>query len=243
MNDKRATLEVIAPSVEEAIANGLAELGLEEEDVEVEVLDEGSRGLLGLRSRQARIRLTVLAAEPEAVSIEEEVEVEEPPPVHVPEVEDENTIAIARETVEELLARMKVNAEVEASIGESDDPDRSPPISINIQGKDLSILIGRRAATLNALQFITRLIVGKEVGRMVPILVDVEGYRKRRERSLKKLAHRMANQALKTGKRQHLEPMSAYERRIIHIELRENPQVRTESVGEEPRRKITIIPN
>jgi spoIIIJ-associated protein len=116
------------------------------------------------------------------------------------------------------------------------------PVSVDVNGDDLSILIGRRAETLNALQYITSLIVSKEIGRYVPIIVDVEGYRVRREGQLRQLARRMADQAIKTGRRQILEPMPANERRIIHIELRENPKVSTESVGEEPRRKVTIIP-
>jgi spoIIIJ-associated protein len=115
-------------------------------------------------------------------------------------------------------------------------------VTVNVNGDDLSILIGRRAETLNALQYITSLIMSKELGRFIPVVVDVEGYRVRRENQLRQLARRVAEQAIKTGRRQILEPMPANERRIIHIELRENPQVTTESVGEEPRRKVTINP-
>jgi spoIIIJ-associated protein len=106
----------------------------------------------------------------------------------------------------------------------------------------LSILIGRHAETLNALQYIASLIISKEIGRSIPLVVDVEGYRARRESQLRQLARRMAEQAVRTGRRQVLEPMPANERRIVHIELRDHSEVTTESVGEEPRRKITIIP-
>ncbi|MCK5429698.1 MAG: KH domain-containing protein, partial [Anaerolineales bacterium] len=116
------------------------------------------------------------------------------------------------------------------------------PIYLDINGKDLSILIGRQAETLNALQYITSLIVGKELGRSVTLIVDVEGYRLRREQQVRQLARRMAEQAVKTGRRQVLEPMPANERRFVHIELRENPEVTTESIGEGSRRKVTIIP-
>jgi spoIIIJ-associated protein len=95
---------------------------------------------------------------------------------------------------------------------------------------------------LNALQYISSLIINKEIGRSIPLIVDVEGYRARRESQLRQLARRMADQTIKTGRRQILEPMPANERRIIHIELRNHPQVTTESIGEEPRRKITILP-
>jgi spoIIIJ-associated protein len=111
-----------------------------------------------------------------------------------------------------------------------------------VHGDDLSILIGPKAETLNALQYITHLIVGKELGRSVPLVVDVEGYRERRALQIRRLARRMAEQAVKSGRRQALEPMPANERRLVHIELRENPDVTTESVGEDPRRKVTIIP-
>jgi spoIIIJ-associated protein len=92
------------------------------------------------------------------------------------------------------------------------------------------------------LQYIASLIVGKELGHSIPMVVDVEGYRKRREQQIRQLARRVADQAIKTGRRQILEPMPANERRLVHIELRDNPDVTTQSVGEEPRRKVTIIP-
>jgi spoIIIJ-associated protein len=263
MNEKRTSLEVIAPSVEEAVEKGLDDLGIPPEAVDVEVLDEGSRGLFGLGSRQARVRLTIKSTHadapastapsaPPSVKKPESTPVQERPagPAQEPqpraeaaETEDDYILTIAQDTVQELLDKMKVRgATVTAEFGEADDDRSRIPINVNVHGDDLSILIGRRAETLNALQYITSLIVSKELGRFVPIVVDVEGYRVRRENQLRQLARRMAEQALKTGRRQILEPMPANERRIVHIELRENPDVKTESVGEEPRRKVTIIP-
>ncbi len=104
------------------------------------------------------------------------------------------------------------------------------------------MLIGRRGETLSALQYIARLIVGKEMHRPVAIVIDVEGYRARREETLRRLARRMADQALERGQTLTLEPMPANERRIIHLELKDNPRVTTLSVGEGARRKVTIIP-
>jgi len=115
-------------------------------------------------------------------------------------------------------------------------------VRVEIQGNDLSILIGRQAETLNALQYIASLIVAKEMGQPVTLVLDVEGYRQRREQQIRQLARRMAEQAINTQRRQVLEPMPANERRIIHIELRDNPLVSTESIGEDPHRKVTIIP-
>ena len=112
---------------------------------------------------------------------------------------------------------------------------------VNVEGNDLSILIGRRSETLNALQYIASLIVCKRIDRWVPVMIDVQGYRARRERQLRQIARRMADQAIHTGRRQVLEPMPANERRLIHLELRDHPQVATESIGEEPNRKVTIF--
>ena len=259
MNKKRTHLEIIAPSVEEAIEQGLQDLGLPREAVEIEILDEGSRGLFGLGSRQSRVRLTIITAPESRTTRSTPVDVAYPPasqsqpfetqdedaPKPATETtseEDDFVLTIARDVVSELLEKMRVHAKVTSEFGEPEDERSRTPIRVNIYGDDLSILIGRQAETLNALQYISNLISSKEIGHSIPLVVDVEGYRTRRENQLRQLARRMADQALKTGRRQVLEPMPANERRIIHIELREKPQVTTESIGEEPRRKITIIP-
>jgi spoIIIJ-associated protein len=257
MIDKPASLEVIAPTIEEAIVRGLDDLGLSEDAVDVEILDEGSRGLFGLGSRHARIRLTIkpsIQDKPDTVLSPMEPPQKTTPdrikpvvdalaPVHsMEESEDDLVLSIARDTVSELLEKMNVKAKVTAKYGQADDIRNRIPVLVNVTGDDLSILIGRRAETLNSLQYIASIIVGKEVGKHLPLIVDVEGYRSRRENQLRHLAQRMADQAVKSGRRQKLEPMPANERRIVHIELRQNPQVETESVGEEPNRKVTIIP-
>jgi spoIIIJ-associated protein len=253
MNDKRTNLEVIAPTIEEAIEKGLGDLGLPEEAVEVEILDEGSKGLFGIGSRQARVRLTI-KSETEAIEApvqmsSKKAEAVQAPPepartmTQLPQgIEADFVLEVARDTVNELLEKMRVRATVTAEYGEPDDARSRVPVLVNVNGDDLSILIGRHAETLNALQYIASLIISKEIGRSIPLVVDVEGYRARRESQLRQLARRMAEQAVRTGRRQVLEPMPANERRIVHIELREHAEVTTESVGEEPRRKITIIP-
>jgi spoIIIJ-associated protein len=155
---------------------------------------------------------------------------------------DDEVLRITQDTVKELLQRMHIEARVESRWGQADGPNKIQPLFVDVHGKDLSILIGRRGETLSALQYITRLIVGKELKRPVAVLIDVEGYRSRREGQLRRLARRVANQAIETSRTMTLEPMPAFERRIIHIELRENPEVDTLSVGEGNRRKVTIIP-
>jgi spoIIIJ-associated protein len=253
--NERTTLEKIAPSVDDAIEGGLAELGLSRDAVDVEVLDEGSRGLLGIGGRQARVRLTL--KEPKPVQEPVALEKQEKTPIGKPAGStetvadetmeaafrslDDNLLFVSRQTVAEMLEKMKIQARVEARYGEADE-EGNRPVHIDIRGNDLAVLIGRRAEILNALQYIVNLIVSKQVEYWVQIVVDVEGYRARRERQLRQMAQRMADQAVRTGRRQVLEPMAAVERRIVHLELRNHPRVTTQSIGEEPSRKVTIVP-
>ena len=286
MEDKRTSLEIIAPTIEDAIAQGLEELNLPEEAVDIDILDIGSQGLFGLGSRQSRVRLTVkdpdtvvkiqeypeiepqtqldettISGQMHAPDLTEEVPEIPDEELSKPDLEDQDDIElemeeslaqevlneevvlhVAQVTVEELLEKMGFVATVTAYHGEPDDERSRVPLNVDITGDDLSILIGPRAETLNALQYISNLIIGKELGRSVPLVIDVEGYRKRRAQQLERLANQMADQAVKSGRRQLLEPMPANERRLVHIALRENLDVETESIGEEPRRKVTIVP-
>ncbi len=253
MAQEKTTLEIIAPTTDEAVANGLNQLGVSADMVDVEILDAGSRGLLGIGGRQSRVRLTVKLpvetkkatskpnAEPHAGEL---VEYHETKSIDSESLSDEErqNLKIAKTVVIELLERMRVKAVVEPCYVAPEDDKDERIILIDIQGDDLSILIGRKSETLNALQYISSLIVSKELGKWVPMMIDVQGYRKRRDRQLRQLGRRMADQAIQTGRRQVLEPMPANERRVIHLELRNHPQVITESMGEEPYRKVTISP-
>jgi len=254
MGEEKTTLEVIAPTPEEAIEKGLEQLGLSEDMVEIEILDAGSRGLLGIGGRQARVRITIKTFEslidehkPKITDIEREEQVDSDLSSQAVEIDfsnlsadEQQNLKTVQSVVVELLERMRIKADVKVKyVDPQDDKDQRLAL-VDIEGKDLSILIGRRSETLNALQYITSLIVNKELGRWVPIQIDVQGYRTRRERQLRQLGRRMAEQAIQTGRKQTLEPMPANERRVIHLELRDHPQVFTESVGEEPYRKVTI---
>jgi spoIIIJ-associated protein len=250
MADEKTTLEMIAPTPEEAIENAIAQLGLTEDDVDVEILDSGSKGILGLGGRQARVRITVKeSAKPKTdflpgseTKSDEELDISAVKSVEMDSLteEEKQNLKITKTVVEELLERMRVKAKIEPRYVEPEDEKDRRVILVDIQGNDLSILIGRRSETLNALQYIGSLIVSKEAGKWVPMMIDVQGYRERRNRQLRQLGRRMAEQALQTGRRQVLEPMPANERRIIHLELRDHPRVFTESTGEEPYRKVTI---
>jgi len=246
---ERTSLEVIADSVDEAVDQGLSQLGLPKERVNVEVVDPGSRGFLGIGGRQARVRLTVLqegesAPEPEAVAPtipKPTATSTQPAPGAATPAGGDELLETTSAIVHTLLSKMKVEAQVTTAYGEASD-DGEAPVLVDIRGEDLSVLIGRRSETLNALQYIAGLMVSKQAGHYVQLVVDVEGFRTRREKQLRQLARRMAEEAIRTGKRQVLEPMSAADRRIVHIELREEASVTTESIGADPNRKVTIVP-
>jgi spoIIIJ-associated protein len=258
--NQRTTLEIIAPTVEEAIAQGLAELGLTADAVSVEVLDAGTKGFFGLGKTQVRVRLTVNpppgemkaqteavpATRPEAARVERKVEPPAPQPAPVsratePKPEHDALLDRTESVVSKMLHLLNLQAQVSAHYG-STERDGRHNINVDIRGNDLSVLIGRRSETLSAFQYIASLIVGKEEQQFVQLTVDVEGYRDRREKQLIQMAMRMADQVTKSGRRQTLEPMPSAERRIIHIALREHPAVKTESTGEEPYRKVMILP-
>jgi spoIIIJ-associated protein len=253
MADLRTSIEIIAPTIDEAVARGAAELGVDVDGLDVQVLDEGGKGLFGLGLRQARVRLTVreqapprpVPSRPKPRSAPRKARPApraEARPAPSGDEEADEPLRVSEEILRELLERMGVDATVQARWGEAADEDSHRPVLVDVHGNDLSILIGHRGETLAALQYITRLIAGKELQQPAPILIDVEGYRARRETQLRQLARRMAEQAIEQGRTMALEPMPANERRIIHIELREHADVSTESVGEGDHRKVTIIP-
>ena len=242
MNEQKTTLEIIAPSVEEAVEKGLDQLGLPREAVSVEVVDEGKDGFLGIGNRKVRVRLFIADESP---TEDREEKKESPIPIHIEnEVFDdplEEAKVKAERIVKNLLQYMKVTANASSRILEPEDENDRTMVLIEITGKDLSILIGRRAETLNSLQYITSLMLNQEMGNWMPLMIDVQGYRFRRERQLRQLARRLADQVVQTGRKQVLEPMPANERRLVHLELRYHPFVTTESIGEGSNRKATIF--
>lgn len=216
---ERESIEVSAKSVEEAVAKGLAQLGVRREEAEIQVLSEGKRGLLGWGGEEARVLISVSRLPEEEVG------------------------QMAKEALERLLALMGVKAQVSIRGGDEQAGfAEALPIVLDITGDDLGILIGRRGDTLSALQSITRLIVSRKIRRWANVVVDVERYKVRRERFLKQLAQRMAERVQLTRQPVALEPMPAHERRIVHLALRDHPAVTTQSVGEGDSRRVTIRP-
>lgn len=235
MEKENNYVEKAAPTIEEAIQLAIAELKLPEEDVDIEILEEGFKGILGIGSKDAVVRVTPVPAP----IVKEDITT---PVAKIDESElseeEVNALQLTEATVTELLERMDIYAKVDSYI--KDEESSIPSVGIDITGSDLSILIGKKAEILNAFEYITRLIVGKEIGHAIHINIDVEGYRRRRESNLNQLANKMAEQAINTGRTQSLEPMPANERRLVHIALRDHEYVKTSSAGDEPRRKVTI---
>ncbi len=252
MEKRGESVEVRGKTVEEAIAAGLAQLGLRREQVEVEILSQGSRGLLGIGAEDARVRLTPIVeaapAEPQEPVLseeywegpeEEEVRAEGP---KAPALSPKEVERIAREALQGILQRMSIQARIVSKpptefMLEGDNP---PPVVLDIQGRDLGVLIGRRGETLGALQFLVRLIVNHRTRRWYNVVIDVQGYKERREQQLRRLAERMAEQVVATRRSVVLEAMPPYERRIVHLALRNHPKVTTHSIGEGDNRKVMI---
>ncbi|MGD2077823.1 MAG: RNA-binding cell elongation regulator Jag/EloR [Chloroflexota bacterium] len=248
-------LEVSGANVDKAIDKGLAQLGLARSDVIVEIVDEGSDGFLGIGGRDAVVRLKVLGRpkfeerEPrpevvQAIVDEPQEEPQERKPVE-PEIKeaDDEEAQVALDIITELLENMDVEASV--TVNETDPDDLTGEIRsiIDVRGQDMGVLIGPRGETLNALQYVARIMVGHQLRRRTKFIVDVEGYRARREKSLASLANRMADKAVRAGRPMTLEPMPPNERRIIHLTLRQDDRVYTESTGEGKRRKVRIYPD
>jgi len=253
--------EFEARTVKEAIDQGLASLGLGPDDVIIEVLDEGRSGVFGVGGRPARVRITPrdgtdpaeapedeapAMAEPSADAVEappEQEDAEELPAEAGEEEaeagEEQLILDIVTEFLQGLLDRMGLNAAIESTVVYDGD---EPTYRLNITGDDLGILIGRRAETLESIQYLARLVVNQRTHRWHRIEVDVENYKQRREQSLQRLAREMADRAVSEGRTIVLEPMPPRERRLIHLALRDRDDVRTESIGEGDHRKVTIIP-
>jgi spoIIIJ-associated protein len=218
--DHKASVETTAPTVGEAVERGLAQLGLRRDQVEIVVLEEGRTGSILGGGIPSRVRLTAL----------------DPSAAEDPELE------AARTVVQDLLARMRVNASTTAQWTEPEDEHEARHALIEIHGQDLGIMVSRRGEALLALQYLARMMVARKLDHPLPVIVDVEGFRKRREQQLRRMARRAAEQAVERGRTVTLEPMPANERRIIHIELRGHAGVTTESVGVGRQRKVTVIP-
>src|SRR2546427_7967281 len=240
--------EFTGRTVEEAVERGLRVLGRKRTEVDIEVLEKGKpANMLGMGGEDARVLLSSKEdeREPEPQPTVDEAEVprrpdalRERPDEREEEREDaapvlSEELAAAVPVLKELLELMGIEAEVTMD-------DRPGNEGIDVLGGDLGALIGRGGENLVALQQITSALTSRRVGRTVHIPVDIEGYRRRREEQLRDVARRVAGRVRTTGQAGTLEPMLAYERRIVHLAVQDSPGVRTESVGVDPNRRVVI---
>ena len=214
-------LEISGKTVAEATQVALEQLGASEDQVEVTVLKKGRSGVLGMGAEEARIKERLLPVPGEKTEKAEKADV----------------VKVAKEVAEELIKSMRITADV--SVTQSATGEL--PVTLNIDGDDLGVLIGRRGQTLASLQYVVRLIVAEKLKMWVPINVDVAGYKNRRYESLQNLALRLAEQVQRNRRLIMLEPMPADERRIIHLALADHPDITTQSMGEGEMRKVAIL--
>src|SRR5438128_1740619 len=238
--------EFTGRTVEEAVERGLRVLGRKRTEVDIEVLEKGKpANMLGMGGEDARVLLSFQEdeREPEPQPTVDEAEVPRRPDAlreHLDEREEEREEA-APVLSEELAAAVPVLKEllelmgIEAEVTMDDRPGRE---GVDVVGTDLGALIGRGGENLVALQQITSAMTSRRVGRTVHIPLDIEGYRRRREEQLREVARRVAVRVRTTGQAVTLEPMLAYERRIVHLAVQDTPGVRTESVGVDPNRRF-----
>jgi spoIIIJ-associated protein len=216
-------LQISARTVEEAIKKALTRLNVGLEEIEVTVLKEGRGGILGLGAEDALISVKLL--EPDTGN-------------------ENNELQVARAILETLLNGLGVSANIEIHSPEVmvDENGEDSPVVFNVTGDDLGGLIGRKGQTLDALQYLVRLIFARQTRSKMPIMVDIEGYKQRRFDDLRVLALNVAAQVKEKRSSVRLEPMSPFERRIIHVTLANDPDVETESVGEGEARKVVVSP-
>ena len=253
-------LEKSGRTMEEAIAAALAELGMSEEEISVEVLERAKSGFLGIGAQPALIRVSYEvpdepAAEkkeapapkkaekkPEAKKAEEKKpeakKTEEKKPAPKKEapapVDEDAEFAAVRAFISGLMERMGVEADIEISRRDNGG------INVNLSGSGMGAIIGRRGETLDAIQHLTNYVVNRDSDKHMHISVDAENYRAKREESLTKLAEKMAEKAIKYKRSMALEPMNSYERHVIHTALQNYEGVTTSSTGVEPNRRVVV---
>lgn len=238
-----------AATIEEAVDAALEELGVQQDAVDYEVLDEPGKGLFGMgASKPARVRVWIRESylselevtEDEAVELDEQVGVLGAEASESPELSDEEMDRVADAAVETLRETLSLLGIRDSAIEEYEGDEGE--IILDVIGDDLGLLIGRHGRTLDALQTSVGAITTRRLGFRYPVVVDVEGYRHRRRQKIEDMAKRAADRAARQRGSVKLRPMTAYERRIVHVTLRNDPRVVTGSEGAEPFRHVVVKP-
>ncbi|MDZ4063180.1 MAG: RNA-binding cell elongation regulator Jag/EloR [Coriobacteriia bacterium] len=236
----------------DALDAALEELGVQQDAVEYEVLEEGGRKLFGMGAEKtARVRVwlkgTFVAELDRARQGAHEILDVEAPDVasdcddaaSTEELTDEDLDKVADKaasSIQEILRSFDIEASVEEYEGDEGE------IILDIVGDDLGVLIGRHGKTLDAFQTLVAAATNRALGFRHPVVVDVEGYRHRRRAKLEEIGKRAADKAARTGQAVKLRPMSSYERRVVHVFLRDDRRVVTASEGDEPFRQVVVVP-
>lgn len=231
-------VEKIAKTVDDAVTEALLDLMVTRDDVEIEIIEKGSKGFLGIGAKDAKVKVTVKEKE----SVFEQLEIEKPS-INIEDLKEQleevtekvDPVQVAETFLTDVLKKMDIEAEIETNVTKDH-------IKMNVSGNKMGLLIGKRGETLDSLQYLVNLVVNKNTEKYTRVVLDTENYRQRREETLKKLAFRLAKKASQTKERIVLEPMNPYDRRIIHSALQNSKTVKTYSEGKEPYRKIVIIP-
>jgi spoIIIJ-associated protein len=230
------TFEFEGKTTEEAIEEASRELNTPAEELKIDILEPGSAGIFGLvGGKKAKIKVTMemqTTSHEETETIETNHEESEKTGTDSP---DETVLAIAKETLENILSRIPVETSVHSQRVNGN-------IALNIEGDKSGLLIGRKGKTLDALQFIVNKIANKAADKKVRVVVDSENYRKRQERSLVEMALNMGEKAKKTQKPVATNPLNPHERRIIHLALKPDEALNTKSKGDGLLKKVLIIP-
>ncbi|BAL84530.1 putative single-stranded nucleic acid binding protein [Selenomonas ruminantium subsp. lactilytica TAM6421] len=241
-----SVVEATGKTVADALKSALQQLGCTEVDVDYEVLEEPSKGFLGFFGKDAKVKVTKKETVVEKAVVKE-VKAEAEVKTAVPAAEEKNAVVKDYPSATEQLARAEkflrdvfaaMNIEVTWQQSEAEDG-----VVFNLEGDNLGILIGKHGQTLDSLQYLVNLTANRGVAEgRVRIIIDIEGYRSRREETLMRLAGHLAEKACRIGEEVHLEPMNRHERKIIHMALQDNRRVSTYSTGDEPRRYVVIVP-
>ena len=252
--------------VEEAVKLALMDLKVSREEVEVTVLEEPSKGFFGIGSKLAKVRVEKKKIVEEKPQLEAQPEKKEHKETKSPkknkakkerkeaenkaekEVQKESSLNIevvnkdelndieehaALDFLKDITGKMGLTLNLKAKVGED-------VVYVEMDGKDSGTVIGKRGQTLDAIQYLTSLVINKDSDKYVKVVVDAENYRAKRQKTLEQLANRLAAKVIKTKKYVRLEPMNPYERKVIHATLQQNPNITTRSEGEEPYRRVII---
>lgn len=229
-------ITVTAKTLDDAITDALVQLGVTSDQLDYEVIEKGSAGFLGIGVKQAVIKARKKVEEPEVKEEPVKEEKEARKEIQLGKVEDQTIEACEKFVADVMQAMGMEDVKVTSCV------DEEGALSINMEGPNMGILIGKRGQTLDSLQYLTNRVANKMQDGYVRVKLDTEDYRRRRKETLENLARNIAHKVKRTRKAVSLEPMNPYERRIIHSALQADKHVTTHSEGEEPYRRVVVTP-